>query len=70
MLGRAGGSGRRRLGTSALTLCVRQSPYVEWGMADPSLPLLSVSNSVDIDVATAGRVTWATPGPAGPPANR
>lgn len=36
-------------------------PYVEWGMEDPSLPLLSVSNSVDIDVATAGRVVWATP---------
>jgi polyisoprenoid-binding protein YceI len=33
-------------------------PYVEWGLRDPSLLFLTVAKEVDIDIATAGRVTW------------
>jgi polyisoprenoid-binding protein YceI len=33
-------------------------PYVEWGMEDPSILLLTVAKHVDIDIATAGRVLW------------
>ena len=33
-------------------------PYVEWGMKDPSVFFLSVAKVVDIDIATAGHVTW------------
>jgi polyisoprenoid-binding protein YceI len=33
-------------------------PYVEWGLKDPSLLFLTVAKQVDIDIATAGRVTW------------
>jgi len=33
-------------------------PYVEWGLRDPSLLFLTVAKQVDIDIATAGRVTW------------
>jgi polyisoprenoid-binding protein YceI len=33
-------------------------PYVEWGLKDPSVLLLTVAKQVDIDIATAGRVTW------------
>jgi polyisoprenoid-binding protein YceI len=33
-------------------------PYVEWGMEDPSVLLLTVAKQVDIDIATAGRVLW------------
>jgi polyisoprenoid-binding protein YceI len=35
-------------------------PYVEWGLRDPSLLFLTVAKQVDIDIATAGRVTWLT----------
>jgi polyisoprenoid-binding protein YceI len=33
-------------------------PYVEWGLKDPSLLFLTVAKQVDIDIATAGRITW------------
>jgi len=32
--------------------------YVEWGMKDPSVLLLTVAKQVDIDIATAGHVVW------------
>jgi polyisoprenoid-binding protein YceI len=31
-------------------------PYVEWGMEDPSILLLTVAKEVDIDIATEGHV--------------
>lgn len=37
-------------------------PYVEWGMGDPSMLFLTVAKNVDVDIATAGSVTW-TAGP-------
>lgn len=52
-------------GQDLIAICHFSIPYVEWGMKDPSLPLLSVSSAVDIDVAAAGRVTWATPSAPG-----
>jgi polyisoprenoid-binding protein YceI len=33
-------------------------PYVEWGLKDPSVLFLTVAKQVDIDIATAGHVTW------------
>jgi polyisoprenoid-binding protein YceI len=48
-------------GDDLAATCHFSVPYVEWGMKDPSLPLLSVSKVVDIDVATAGHVTWSAP---------
>jgi polyisoprenoid-binding protein YceI len=33
-------------------------PYVAWGISDPSILLLSVAKTVDIDVTTEGRVVW------------
>ena len=33
-------------------------PYVQWGLKDPSVLFLTVAKQVDIDIATAGRVTW------------
>ena len=35
-------------------------PYVQWGLKDPSVLFLTVAKQVDIDIATAGRVTWPT----------
>lgn len=35
-------------------------PYVEWGLKDPSMMFLSVAKEVQIDISTAGRVTWQT----------
>jgi polyisoprenoid-binding protein YceI len=35
-------------------------PYVEWGMEDPSFLFLTVAKKVDIDIATAGDVVWAS----------
>jgi polyisoprenoid-binding protein YceI len=33
-------------------------PYVQWGLKDPSVLFLTVAKQVDIDIATAGHVTW------------
>jgi hypothetical protein len=33
-------------------------PYVQSGLKDPSVLFLTVAKQVDIDIATAGRVTW------------
>jgi polyisoprenoid-binding protein YceI len=33
-------------------------PYVEWGLQDPSVMFLTVAKEVQIDIATAGHVTW------------
>jgi polyisoprenoid-binding protein YceI len=41
-------------------------PYVLWGLKDPSLLFLRVSDEVAIDVMTAGHVTW-TPAQWAPP---
>ena len=50
-------------GQDLIATCHFSVPYVEWGMEDPSLPLLTVSKAVDIDIATAGVVTWAAARP-------
>lgn len=34
--------------------------YVEWGLQDPSVMFLTVAKEVQIDIATAGHVTWQT----------
>jgi polyisoprenoid-binding protein YceI len=34
-------------------------PYVAWGLPDPSILMLTVAKTVDIDVTTEGRVTWS-----------
>ncbi len=36
-------------------------PYVAWGLTDPSILLLTVAKTVDVDVSTEGRVTWTQP---------
>lgn len=36
-------------------------PYVAWGLPDPSILLLTVAKTVDVDVTTEGRVTWTQP---------
>ena len=33
-------------------------PYVDWGMEDPSVWLLTVAKTVDIDIATEGNIVW------------
>lgn len=33
-------------------------PYVAWGLPNPSILLLTVADTVDVDVSTEGRVTW------------
>jgi hypothetical protein len=34
-------------------------PYVAWGLPDPSILLLTVAKTVDVDVTTEGHVTWS-----------
>jgi polyisoprenoid-binding protein YceI len=42
-------------------------PYVDWGLKDPSILFLSVDKKVEIDIATAGHVTWLSSGRASAP---
>jgi polyisoprenoid-binding protein YceI len=39
-------------------------PYVQWGMKNPSILFLTVSDQVELDVNAAGHVTWAPPAPS------
>jgi len=34
-------------------------PYIAWGLADPSVLLLTVAKEVQLDVEAAGHVTWS-----------
>jgi len=34
-------------------------PYVAWGLPDPSILMLTVAKTVDVDVTTESRVTWS-----------
>jgi polyisoprenoid-binding protein YceI len=43
-------------GRQLIATCHFSIPYVDWGMKDPSLLMLSVAKHVEIDVATAGRI--------------
>lgn len=45
--------GNRLIATGHLSI-----PYVKWGLKDPSILFLSVAKKVEIDIATAGLVTW------------
>ncbi len=49
-------SGDSLIATSHFSL-----PYVEWGLEDPSILFFTVAKQVDIDIATAGHIVWATP---------
>jgi polyisoprenoid-binding protein YceI len=46
------------VGNTLTATCHFSVPYVDWGMADPSLFFLTVAKQVDIDIATEGRVIW------------
>ncbi len=48
----------RLIGDSLVAMSHFSVPYVEWGMEDPSVLLLTVAKQVDIDIATAGHVVW------------
>jgi polyisoprenoid-binding protein YceI len=50
----------RLTGQDLTATCHFSIPYVDWGLKDPSLLFLTVAKSVDLDVETAGRVTWNT----------
>jgi len=45
--------GDRLIATGHLSI-----PYVKWGLKDPSILFLTVAKKVEIDIATAGHVTW------------
>ncbi len=45
--------GDRLIATGHLSI-----PYVKWGLKDPSILFLTVAKEVEIDIATAGHVTW------------
>jgi len=46
-------------GDYLVATCHFSIPYVEWGMKDPSVLLLTVAKRVDLDVTTAGWIVWA-----------
>ena len=48
----------RLAGDSLIAASHFSVPYVEWGMEDPSVLLLTVAKQADIDIATAGHVVW------------
>jgi len=48
----------RLVGDSLVAKSHFSVPYVDWGMEDPSVLLLTVAKQVDIDLATAGHVVW------------
>jgi len=48
----------RLVGNSLIAKSHFSVPYVDWGLEDPSVLLLTVAKQVDIDIATAGSVVW------------
>src|SRR5208282_409102 len=48
----------RLIGDSLVATSHFSVPYVDWGLEDPSVLLLTVAKQVDIDIATAGHVIW------------
>ncbi|HEY9158195.1 YceI family protein [Candidatus Binatus sp.] len=48
----------RLVGNSLIAKSHFSVPYVDWGLKDPSILLLTVAKQVDIDIATAGHVVW------------
>ncbi len=38
-------------------------PYIAWGLADPSVLMLTVAQTVDVDVTTTGHVQWQSTTP-------
>ena len=54
LIARVHRSGARLSAATRLTI-----PYVKWGLENPSLLFLRVSDEVSIEVKTVGRLTWA-----------
>jgi hypothetical protein len=50
---KGGWDGDRLIATGHLSI-----PYVKWGLKDPSILFLTVAKKVELDIATAGHVTW------------
>lgn len=50
----------RIVGDALTATCRFAVPYVAWGLPDPSVPLLAVAKTVDVEVKAVGRVSWTT----------